>query len=43
MRIVSQREKWLAAYWRWFLKALDERRYETALKLAKIIQKLERN
>jgi len=35
---VSQKQKWLKAYWRWFLRAIDKKDFKQALKLAKIME-----
>ena len=32
------RQKWLDAYWRWFLRAIDKRDFQQALKIAKVIE-----
>jgi len=34
------RHKWLAAYWRWFLEAIDQKKYKKSLAIAKIMRKL---
>lgn len=39
---MSQKTRWLNAYWRWFLAAIDRRDYETALKLSRIMERIKR-
>ncbi len=33
-------QKWIAAYWRWFLIAIDKKDYQQAILLASIIERL---
>lgn len=37
---MNQKEKWLKAYWRWFLRAIDQKDYKKALELADIIERI---
>jgi len=36
------REKWLKAFWRWFLAALDRKDWKEAMLLADCIEKVRR-
>jgi len=39
----TQQEKWTAAYWRWLLEAIDDKRYDVALKRAETLEKIKRS
>ncbi len=37
---LMQSKKWLKAYWRWFLAAIDRKDYIAAFRLAEIIERI---